>query len=594
MLLIALSLCCALAVPSSQAAAQSSGPLPRGTTIAPASAAGFELLGSLGLGGPVAAVAAEGSYAYVGVGNRLAVLNVADPAHPAQVGQIQFPDVRGDPSDVYAVAVAGRYAYAGVAHGLRVVDVGNPAAPAEIGRYIITDDQPMPFGGWIHSVVVAGSYVYAITQRSIASVLVPYTSELLVLDVANPRAPTPVGAYFQPGLATNAVLAGRYAYFVGKNDYYGQSLLKVVDIAHPAAPALVGSTPMGGDVVGLAGNNVYVTLSGQTRVFDVSNPAAPSQVGGLIFGPYEGLTATMAIANGYAYVAGGTTVRALDLTNPVAPVPEGQYSLPEQASDVLAANRVIYVTAGQSLFLLRHNGLSIAGRVTHANGVTPVSGVTIAAGAELTATTTISGTYAFYGLADGTYTLTPTLDAYTFWPVTQTVTLAAGRVMQDFVLLPRPVATALAPNAATALVYTDTQGLRTDLQIPAGAVTQTTTLRLTPTLAGLASSYTFAGHAFTLAAERGGVALPEFSFAQPLTVTIGYSTDDVRVVTDTAKLALWRWTGSGWRDATQSCTPTSSYQRDVANRKLAVAICRAGRYALFGPTWQVLLPQVGR
>ena len=68
-----LLLLCALGSPSLRAAAKSSGGRSIRSTraaLSTASAAGFELLGSLALGGPVSAVAIQGSYAYVGVGNR--------------------------------------------------------------------------------------------------------------------------------------------------------------------------------------------------------------------------------------------------------------------------------------------------------------------------------------------------------------------------------------------------------------------------------------------------------------------------------------------------------------------------------------------
>jgi hypothetical protein len=109
-----LLLLCALASPSLRAAAKSDVGRSIGgrrAALSAVSSAGFELLGSLALGGPASAVAVQGSYAYAGVGNRLVVVNVADPAHPAPIGHVQFPDVRGDPSNIYTVAVAGRYAY---------------------------------------------------------------------------------------------------------------------------------------------------------------------------------------------------------------------------------------------------------------------------------------------------------------------------------------------------------------------------------------------------------------------------------------------------------------------------------------------------
>ncbi len=43
------------------------------------------------LGGPTNAVAIQGIYAYLGIGPRLVILNVSDPAHPSVVGQTDIP-----------------------------------------------------------------------------------------------------------------------------------------------------------------------------------------------------------------------------------------------------------------------------------------------------------------------------------------------------------------------------------------------------------------------------------------------------------------------------------------------------------------------
>ena len=58
------------------------------------------------IGGATYAVAVAGHYAYVGVGPRLVILDVADPSHPILVGQTApLPGV------VEGVAVVGNIAY---------------------------------------------------------------------------------------------------------------------------------------------------------------------------------------------------------------------------------------------------------------------------------------------------------------------------------------------------------------------------------------------------------------------------------------------------------------------------------------------------
>ncbi|MFQ5518265.1 MAG: LVIVD repeat-containing protein, partial [Acidimicrobiia bacterium] len=128
-----------------------------------------ELVGQIG--GVTEAVAVWGNYAYIGMGPRLVILDVADPAHPRVVGQTApLPGV------VWDVAVAGGYAYlADYDAGLRIIDVSQPAAPAEVGSF----DSP----GYAEGVAVAGGYAY----------LADGYAGLRIIDVSQPAAPAEVG-----------------------------------------------------------------------------------------------------------------------------------------------------------------------------------------------------------------------------------------------------------------------------------------------------------------------------------------------------------------------------------------------------------------
>jgi len=87
-----------------------------------------ELVGQIG--GLTLAVAVQGRYAYVGVGPRLVVVDVGDPARPVEVGQTGVL-----PGVVQDVAVSGSYAYvADWDGGLRVIDVSDPSSPRIAAR----------------------------------------------------------------------------------------------------------------------------------------------------------------------------------------------------------------------------------------------------------------------------------------------------------------------------------------------------------------------------------------------------------------------------------------------------------------------------
>lgn len=251
----------------------------------------------------------------------------------------------------------------------------------------------------------------------------------------------------------------------------------------------------------------------------------------------------------------------------------------------------------------------------------PIAGVQILAGAGRSTNTDADGQYTLTQLLSGTHTLTPTLAGYTFRPATRVVTLPPDATGQDFIILPGPVSVTLplsgTANMPTHLIYTDTQGLTTTLDFPAGAVTETTMVVLSPTLPqgnGDSTSgnhiieiaargekhalpwgdsgFAFAGHAFEIAAFRDNHPLADLAFNQPVTVTIHYNSQDVRLVSDKSQLALGWWTGGRWEDAADTCASPLTFTRNLAKQVVSVPICRLGLFSLFGPTHPIYLPLV--
>lgn len=278
--------------------------------------------------------------------------------------------------------------------------------------------------------------------------------------------------------------------------------------------------------------------------------------------------------------------------------------------------RVYGTQTEESYSLVKHTPstwttAAVSGQVTGSNDG-PIAGVAISAGAAHTTTTNSSGNYVLDDLPPGTYTISPTLTGYTFRPATHTVTLPPDATGQDFIMLAEAVSVTL-PMSGTAnlpetVVYTNTEGLTTTVDFPAGAVTETTTIVITPTLPpaspllrrgdraflwGEADSV-FAGHAFEIAAFRNDAPLPDLVFNEQVTITVRYSGQDVRLVSDESQLTLGWWANSTWADACDSCEPPSSYLRDLTGRALGVPVCRLGLFSLYGPTERVYLPLIVR
>lgn len=181
------------------------------------------------------------------------------------------------------------------------------------------------------------------------------------------------------------------------------------------------------------------------------------------------------------------------------------------------------------------------------------------------------------------------------------------------------------PDSGGTLSYVDAEGLTTTIEIPAGAVVETTTLVYTPLDSPgypIPSGWQFAEHAFdldayctanqvylplvvrnyqagtlltgdpgrprafprslTTACASGAGTVPcSPTLQKPITITVYYSDDDVAGI-DENNLGLYYWTGTQWQDAAGTCTPTSTYFRDTTGNVLSVPICHLSRFGLLG------------
>jgi hypothetical protein len=148
------------------------------------------------------------------------------------------------------------------------------------------------------------------------------------------------------------------------------------------------------------------------------------------------------------------------------------------------------------------------------------------------------------------------------------------------------IQTVIDPSIGSTPIFTDTRGLTQTIQIPAGAVTQTTALIYTPINTATApAKFAFAGHAFDLNAYVSGTPISGFTFIKPVTITLYYSDADVSGIDETT-LTLFYWTGSAWADAAYG-----AYDRHPDQNWLSVPINHLSRFGLMGPIrYRVFLP----
>ena len=318
----------------------------------------FKVVGQTG--GATQAVAVQGSYAYVGVGMQVAVLDVSSPSAPRRVGA-------SDPlgGDVLDIAIAGSLAYvAAGGAGLFVIDISNPAAPGIVGAYhapgyaegvavmkgyaYVADG---PAGLRIVNVTnpakpleVAAAfklnYVFGVTLAGTQAYMAAAGAGLLVADVSNPASPVEISRMNTPGYAYGIAASGHIVYLAD-----GWDGLRTVDVADPFHPKDMGSSQTPGwamsEAVSVA--LLYVANAGAgIRVMDISSATAPRDLGGLLFP--QGHAQRLAISGSHVYVADRKAgLHILDASTPAQPVQVGAYSPLGFAAGVAVAGNYAYV-----------------------------------------------------------------------------------------------------------------------------------------------------------------------------------------------------------------------------------------------------------
>lgn len=285
------------------------------------------------LGGAVSTVAVQGNYAYLGLGIRLVVLDIEDPAHPFVVGQSGFL-----PGVVKQIGLAGGYAYLALQTGdMSIIDVTNPSNPVEIGRYdsvgniqhiIIRDEYLYLIGGGLRileistptyprevgryddpyypqSVELVGDYIYLGVNNSLA-----------VIDISNPSSPervTSIDLY-----ALDLVVQGNYVYVLSIMG------LVILDVSQPTHPKTIASSDISGYHEAVNGNFLYISGNGQENltIVDVSTPTEPEEVEAF----KTEFATEIVVSAGYLYLVKRSGLLLLDVSVPDKPVQAGQYS----------------------------------------------------------------------------------------------------------------------------------------------------------------------------------------------------------------------------------------------------------------------------
>lgn len=315
-------------------------PTPTATAAPTEPAPALAVVGQLG--GMSRAVATDGRFAYLSLGSRLLVLDIADPVDPALWGQTE-PVGRCVDLAVHEGLVLA----ACLDDGLIAVDVSEPAAPQAAWA--------RSYDGPVHSVAVADGVAY-----------VGAADGLRTLDIGGAGAPVELGFAPLPQPALDVVVAGGIAYVTegyaesGGNDEGGG--LRLLDVSDPRRPAEIGyyamnptqaSGPPRAQRVAVRDGLAYVTYrlsrQGGLRIVDVSDPAHPTEVGD--YRDYISYVSAVVVPDPvsenevYAYLATGFNagLLALDVTDPAHPV-RAEANLQWAAGDMALAGDTLLIT----------------------------------------------------------------------------------------------------------------------------------------------------------------------------------------------------------------------------------------------------------
>jgi hypothetical protein len=254
--------------------------------------------------------------AYVAYGTAgLRIIDVTNSSNPVLLGTA----VLG--GDSRSVVASGNYAYVAARDsGVFVVDVTTPSNPVKIKTIKTLSAR---------GITIAGTKVYVAASDS----------GMVVIDITNPANASVVAYTGKSVYGENVAVNGNTA---GMTDY---SQITFYDITNPAAPVKKGGTTgsfrTGNEGFAISGNFAYVPDGDSLKIFSIANLSAPALVSKIFTGGYGYMAA---VAGNYCYVASEVTgVRAINISNPAAPVEAGYYDGVPQSRGVTVSGKNIYV-----------------------------------------------------------------------------------------------------------------------------------------------------------------------------------------------------------------------------------------------------------
>lgn len=294
-------------------------------------------------------VKVSGDYVYIANGHSgISRIDVSIPTNPVEVGF-------GAQMIAYALEATDTRLYA-IGYSLGIYNIENSTSPTNVGMY-----DPDNFGSSNADIVVDGAYVYVSTEAGgvyimdiadiaqayrVGSLIDPgypdiegdyahgyqWNEKMDIVHVGSLTIPQVVG-YLDTSLDGREVaVIGDFAYVV---DDYGSP--HVIDIADPAAPAVISMTSAIPSVRDMVISGTYLYLAGNgSHVFDVTDLNDPQPISTLGYGD------EMVIRDNLAYI-GGSDLEIVDIFDPHNPNRIGNAQLFRSVDDLAISGNYVYI-----------------------------------------------------------------------------------------------------------------------------------------------------------------------------------------------------------------------------------------------------------
>jgi hypothetical protein len=218
-------------------------------------------------GGALTAVNAQGNLAFVGIGQRLMVLDISNPGEALLIGQTgqligRLSDIEVQGDNVYATIPGFLQGAQIVGGALLVIDISDLTQPQQVAI--------LETPGGAHGLEVDGTYAYVADGED----------GITLIDISDPAQPAYADTLLNESVF-HLELAGDYLYIAAEDA--GLIVLEVVDPLSPVQKFQYIDPISGGEVeeVFLTGSRLYANERGAVHIFSLADPALPDYLDSL-------------------------------------------------------------------------------------------------------------------------------------------------------------------------------------------------------------------------------------------------------------------------------------------------------------------------